>query len=194
MTMYSSAVELGMVSTYPIRANLGYHSWTPFRQLYEIIVEIENTINNKDYYSQIVWEACRDSLQQIQLAERGNPVLGKLLSHPKIDEIKRTRDAEKTEMEKMGARRLSYEQKFKMAGMSDIYDGVYRFLSLQTHSKLSALMARHGSPYSDEPKFTAFDHGPSEKFLMVTTGAYEALVHISNAIHVKFETGIKIDG
>jgi hypothetical protein len=188
VTLYLSLVELASGCLALIDRGIGYHSYPILRQMLEINAEILILLEDPSFLEHLKYKNLKSHEMRFRNAKAGNPYLSKIAGMNDFDEVAASNAKSLSKIDRKWARNVSVEEKFRLAQLEHVYDGLYRSLSDHTHSNFGALVSRHVKigPSGDEPTFHAFDHGNRSQFLEVTTSLYECLLHISERVLVRF--------
>ncbi len=84
---------------------------------------------------------------------------------------------------------MSIEQKFRRAGMQDIYDGVYRTISSYCHNNVTGLLGRHFKADQGLAQLALFAPSDEVNTRAMLQGAYSVCLTASHNIHARFGTG-----
>jgi hypothetical protein len=132
------------------------------RTMLETYVDLLNLHSDPDYTDYI---AARDH-QEARALLRGfrnpqGPLARWIATQPDMESLLETLVAGMSEVAP-GVKPLGVRERFKMAGLMDAYDLIYRPLSSSVHSNRSALRGRHAERQGDQLRVTL--HLPREKW------------------------------
>jgi hypothetical protein len=109
------------------------------RCVLETYVDFENILRDEKYTEQMEVDNKTYTLKKLYSAKKGvNPYLENISLIPDIDDVIK-------ELEKKvgGKKRSLIKERFERAGLENEYEGLYSFLSGNTHSSINALYYRH---------------------------------------------------
>jgi hypothetical protein len=184
VTLYGSILELAgcviLLAKPDGYAGLG----SVFRTLLETYVDFAILVDDRSYGRVMDAEDAHQMRKIYRRAqETDNPYLLPLRSHPKFAEEVARLDAEIEGFKNAGVKRIGIEQRFHRAGASELYDGLYRFLSVHAHSNRSALVQRHLETVGDG-EFGVFLYmpRPEKELLPFLDSTARTLVDATNQV------------
>ncbi|WP_176248501.1 DUF5677 domain-containing protein [Sulfitobacter sp. HGT1] len=186
VSLYLSMMEMAWGCLAMLDKRLGYHSYPILRQIVETFIEMKVLESDPSYLDNLRFRSARSKKKKFENAKKGNPYFSSLNSIQNLDNEISENESVIDKIEKKWKRRVSVEEKFRLAGMNEEYDGLYRLLSDHTHSNHGALVSRHVKFDAETTSFVAFNHGERSDFMEVTTSLHEYLSAASDLIRKKF--------
>jgi len=189
VALYGSIVELAgcivVLSEHDGYTGLG----SVLRTQLEAYVDFVNLVQDRSY-GRHMDAADAKQLRTIyrRAVESDNPYLLGVREHEAFGDMVKQLDEELQLLKVEGIESLGIEQRFSMAGMTDLYDGVYRVLCTDTHSNRSALLTRHLEQQADGNIKIAFYRSRSEEDLLpFLDSAAGILVDSTERVHEALE-------
>ena len=186
VSLYLSMMEMAWGCLAMLDKRIGYHSYPILRQILETFVEMRVLENDPSFLDHLRLRSAKSKKRKFDNAKNGNPYFSSLISLQNIDDEIAENEGNINSVEEKWKRHVSVEEKFRLAGMSGEYEGLYRLLSDHTHSNFGALVSRHVKFEAETTSFVAFNHGERGDFMEVTTSLHEYLSAASDIIHRRF--------
>ena len=145
---YSSLIELG--GSVALLARQSHWTAVPsvVRTMLETYVDLCNLASDTEYLEFMNARESRDARALLSAIGNGGSALTQSLAGQiDLDDVQMQLLMDETESS--SKRALSAKDRFSRAGLYDAYEIVYRLLSSDAHSNLSALRGRHAEPRGD---------------------------------------------
>lgn len=191
--LYASIVELSNGACRLISVGEPTGVATLVRMALEALVDLTNLSNDKNYVNYLDLRLLEEWSLTYTLAENGNPFLAGIAQMPDFQEAKNANVANMKALREAGYRRLNAKERFKRAKMSDVYDGMYRWLSSDSHSSMRALTQRHLEIKDENTAELHILREPNPNDNLKEVDALCGfLISASELIHLKFGSGVEV--
>jgi hypothetical protein len=159
------------------------------RPMLEAYVGLRLVVEDPEYVSYMDANFFRTWVKRLNEAESQNPYLASLATRESFDAIKAQYESRTAELADKNFRNLRIEDKFRRAGMIDVYNSVYSILSDHAHSSIGALINRHFAMRKGGGLEVIFLRDPDEdEFEVYESTAAELILEAGILLHRKFAT------
>lgn len=153
VAIFCSLIELAEAYHVMMQSKARTGSLSVFRTFLENHVDLVNLSNDENYVDQLDFDNHKQNIKNLKAAKDGNKFLYTIAKYAdeKVPEYESENRKLKADKNFKIVHHIS--DKFSLAGMEDIYRGVYPMLCSESHSSLQALIARHFDIKDDEQNF-----------------------------------------
>jgi hypothetical protein len=157
------------------------------RQLLDAFVDLKNTCASDTYVRHLNVKDMLGWKAALEQASTGrNAYFKSFYDASQLSTWRREHAEQAAQATREGIRELGIEDRFKRAGMTDVYHSVWKLLSAHVHNGISALSGRH----FDVSEHGVVTVGPSEGRtpyeMPALTHSTELLIDASETIHGKY--------
>lgn len=188
MALYCSLLEQSWAILVLVHKDLGFHAYPLLRAQLEGYSDFKNLAEDPGYLKHLEYQYEKSKLKQRVAAKRGNPYLRLFSEAFDLDSELSNTGRNVKALEKLGARNVSIEDKFLLAGLKAEYQALYPMLCDHTHGNLRALVCRHVHEAQGEFEVVAFSKGGAEGFEALLQTSYDIALRASHVLHHCLQT------